>query len=63
MPSKNFPKLRYRCFLSPVITYKQYTITFVVPKSMIADLAQNKIEFVMLQEGINYFEEKCRMIK
>ncbi len=39
------------------------TYTFTVPKSMIADLAQNKIEFVMLQEGINYFEEKCRMIE
>lgn len=32
--------------------------TFIVPKTLIADLEQNKIEFLMLQEGISYFEEK-----
>lgn len=37
--------------------------TFVVPKSLIAGLDRNKVEFLMLQEGINYFEEKCGMAK
>lgn len=35
--------------------------TFVVPKTLIAGLEQNKIEFLMLQEGISYFEERCGM--
>ena len=36
--------------------------TFVVPKSMIAGLKQSKIEFVMLQEGISYFEERGKLM-
>ena len=35
--------------------------TFVVPKILIAGLDQNKIEFLMLQEGISYFEEKRKL--
>ena len=37
--------------------------TFVVPKSLIAGLDRNRVEFLMLQEGISYFEEKCGMTK
>ena len=35
--------------------------TFVVPKTLLDELEQNKIEFVMLQEGISYFEEKGKL--
>lgn len=35
--------------------------TFVVPKTLLDGLEQNKIEFVMLQEGISYFEEKGKL--
>lgn len=35
--------------------------TFVFPKALLEGLDQNKIEFVMLQEGISYFEEKGKL--